>query len=272
MEEPGHDDQIAGARAYEALHVPALFKQWCLRVLSAADVQPGHRVLDVACGTGILAREAALRVGEAGAVAGVDPGRGMLAVAKELGPDVEWEEGVAEALPYPDAVFDAVVGQFGMMFFSDRGRALNEMLRVLKPGGKLAVAVWGRLQESEAYPIEIALLKRLAGNRAADALRAPFVLGDKQELLALFTEAGVKSVRVETYEGRACFPSIRSMVEADLRGWLPVMGVVLPEDRIETILKEAESALAEYVTAEGPVVFSSPAHIVSGFAAERSGT
>lgn len=267
MGEPGLDDQMAGARAYEDLHVPALFKQWCAHVLNAADVQPGERVLDVACGTGVLAREAALRVGESGTVAGVDPGRGMLAVAKELGPDIEWKEGVAESLPYPDASFDTVLCQFGMMFFSDRGRALREMLRVLRPGGRLAVAVWERLQNSEAYPVEVALLERLAGKAAADALRAPFALGDKQELIALFTEAGVSSVRVETSEGTACFPSIKSMVEADLRGWLPIMGVVLTEDRIETILKEAESALAEYVTAEGQVVFSSPAHIVTGLAA-----
>lgn len=73
-------------------------------------------------------------------------------------------------------------------------------------------------------------------------------------------------MRVETYEGTACFPSIKSMVEADLRGWLPIMGVVLTEDTIERILKEAESALAEYVTAEGQIAFSAPAHIVTGLA------
>lgn len=211
------DDQIAGARAYESLQVPALFKQWCVHVLDAAGVQPGDRVLDVACGTGIIARESALRVGDTGSVAGVDPGPGILAVAAEKGPGIEWKEGTAESLPYPDACFDAVVSQFGLMFFSDRGRALSEMHRVLRPGGRFAVAVWDSLENSEAYPIEVALLERLAGKAAADALRAPFVLGDKQELIALFTEAGVSSVSVETYDGTARFPSIRSMVEADLR-------------------------------------------------------
>ena len=266
MQEPSLDDQIGGARAYEDLHVPALFKQWCPRVLDAAGIDRGHRVLDVACGTGVLAREAADRVGSSGRVAGVDPGRGMLTVAQELAPRVEWKEGMAESLPYPDRSFDAVVCQFGLMFFADRPQALREMIRVLKPGGRLAVAVWDSLENSEAYPVEVDLLERLAGAGAANALRAPFVLGDRQALISLFEESGIGSAGVETYNGTARFPDIRTMVEADLRGWLPVMGVVLAEKHIEDILKEAESALAEYVTEDGRVVFNSPAHIVTAVA------
>jgi SAM-dependent methyltransferase len=262
--EPELSDQIAGAWAYEGLHVPALFRQWCPGVLDAAGVKPGHRVLDVACGTGVLAREAAQRVGPAGRVAGVDPGRGMLAVAAELAPDVEWREATAESLPYPDESFDAVVSQFGLMFFSDRSQALREMIRVLKPGGRLAVAVWDSLENSEAYPIEVELLQHLAGDAAADALRAPFVLGDTNALTALFERSGLKAVNVQTETGTARFPSIRTMVEADLRGWLPVMGVFLEDQQIQNILEKAELALADYVTREGDVVFDAPAHIVTG--------
>ena len=114
------------------------------------------------------------------------------------------------------------------------------MLRVLTPGGTVAVAVWDLLENSAAYPIEVELLERLAGQRAADALRAPFVLGDPEELTTLFESAGVASVAITTRTGTARFPSIRSMVEADLRGWLPVMGVALKEAQIQRVLVEAE--------------------------------
>jgi SAM-dependent methyltransferase len=267
MHGPELRDQIAGARAYEELHVPALFKQWCPRLLDAAGVGTGDRLLDVACGTGVLAREAATRVGREGYVTGVDPGRGMLAVARELAPDIEWKEGIAESLPYPDRFFDTIGCQFGLMFFNDRVKALQEMIRVARPGGRVAVAVWDSLENSNAYPVEVRLIQRLAGEAAADALRAPFALGDKDALAALLEGSGVESVSVATHDGTARFPSIRSMVEADLRGWLPVMGVFLDELQIRSILEEAERALANYVTEDGHVVFNSPAHIATGVVA-----
>lgn len=257
-------EQIAGAWAYESLHVPALFRQWCPRILDAAGVSSGHRVLDVACGTGVLAREALKRIGPEGMVAGIDSGPGMLAVAAELAPEAEWKVASAESLPYTEKSFDAVVSQFGLMFFSDRHQALREMVRVLRPGGRLVVAVWDSLENSDAYPIEVEILERLAGGAAADALRAPFVLGDTGELVTLFEESGVASVAIQTETGTARFPNIRTMVEADLRGWLPVMDVFLEEQQILKILEASESALAHYLAEDGTVVFDAPAHIVTG--------
>nr|NIP59874.1 methyltransferase domain-containing protein [Gemmatimonadota bacterium]NIR80311.1 methyltransferase domain-containing protein [Gemmatimonadota bacterium]NIT89074.1 methyltransferase domain-containing protein [Gemmatimonadota bacterium]NIU32871.1 methyltransferase domain-containing protein [Gemmatimonadota bacterium]NIU37277.1 methyltransferase domain-containing protein [Gemmatimonadota bacterium] len=202
--------------------------------------------------------------GPSGAVVGVDPNPGMLAVAEELNGAVEWQKGTAEELPFPDASFDAVVSQFGLMFFSDPSAAAREMGRVLCPSGALAVAVWDALENSPAYALEVELLDRLAGPAAADALRAPFALGDGDELAALFEDAGLSSVEVLTGTGRARFPSVRVMVEADLRGWLPVMGVELSDEKIEEILTEAEAVLAPFVTDAGRAEFDQPAHIVVG--------
>lgn len=255
--------QIDAANAYEALFVPALFGQWAAKVADAVQVQAGQRVLDVACGTGILAREIASRIGAAGRVVGVDPNPGMVAVAKKLAAAIEWREGVAESLPFPDHSFDAVVSQFGLMFFTDRRQALREMLRVLAPGGRLGVAVWDSLDNNPAYACEVALLERTAGRQGADALRAPFVLGNRGDLATLFSEAGVASIEISTQRGTALFPSIRTMVEADLRGWLPVMGVILSEDQIGRILQEAGQALSFCATADGRATFQLSAHLVT---------
>jgi len=263
MSEAISQAQIEAANAYEALFVPALFGEWAPRVAEAAQVKPGQRVLDVACGTGVLTREVVSRVGPTGYVAGVDPGPGMLAVARTLAPSVDWREGMAESLPFGDRSFDAVVSQFGLMFFADRHRAIREMLRVLTPGGRLAVAVWDSLDNTPAYAAEVALLERIAGKHAADALRAPFVLGDRRRLARWFEDAGAGPVNIVTQQGTGRFPSIRVMVEADLRGWLPVMGVSLPEETIARVLEEAESALNAYAAADGQVRFASPAHIVT---------
>ncbi|MGD8330244.1 MAG: methyltransferase domain-containing protein [Acidobacteriota bacterium] len=264
MHEPIPAAEIQAAEAYEDLHVAALFAEWAPRVLDAAEVGPGADVLDVACGTGVVARAALGRVGESGSVTGLDRNRAMLAIGERLAPAADWRCGDAAELPFEDQSFDAVVSQFGLMFFADRGAAIAEMYRVTRRGGRLVVAVWDALEASPAYPIEVELLERLAGSPAAEALRAPFVLGDAGELSGLFEEAGVADTTAATIVGTARFPSVRSMVEADLRGWLPVMGVHLEEEVIARILSEAESALARFVTADGALVFDSPAHIISG--------
>jgi SAM-dependent methyltransferase len=188
----------------------------------------------------------------------------MLAVAGRIAPGVEWRQGTAESLPYSDQSFEVVVSQFGLMFFPDRREALREMLRVMVPGGRLAVAVWDALEHSPVYPSWVALLERAAGPPAADALRAPFVLGDPADLKTLFEGAGVNSVAITTPHGTARFSSIRSMAEADLRGWLPMMGVNLPEEQIQSILEEAEHVLSPHLTSQGGFVFDSPAHIITG--------
>jgi|SRR5262245_304883 len=264
MIDPPLPELIEAARAYDALFVPALFQQWAPVVAEAAGLGSGQRVLDVACGTGVLAREAASRVGAGGRVTGLDPNPGMIAVAAEHAPQIEWQPGSAESLPFPDDSFDAVVSQFGLMFFADRSQAIREMMRVIVPGGRLVVAVWDALENMPAYAAEVDLLERTAGRPAADALRAPFVLGSLAQLAVLFAEAGVRKGGIETCRGTATFPTIRTMVEADLRGWLPVMGINLADDHIEAILDEAERALSDYSTEETRMVFPISAHIATG--------
>jgi ubiquinone/menaquinone biosynthesis C-methylase UbiE len=128
--------QIDAAKAYESLFVPAIFGQWAPKVADLAQIEAGHRVIDIACGTGVLAREVVSRTGPTGYVAGLDPSPGMLAVGNELAPNIDWKEGVAESLPFPDGSFDRVVTQFGLMFFSDRQQAIHEMPRILTPGAE----------------------------------------------------------------------------------------------------------------------------------------
>lgn len=98
-----------------------------------------------------------------------------------------------------------------------------------------------------AYEAEVALLDSIAGKEAGDALRAPFVLGDAREACAIFEEAGFADVQVATRVGKGRFPDIRTLVGADLHGWLPIMGVHLDEPVIEEVLEAAESQMARFV-------------------------
>jgi len=261
MNDPVRDSQIAAAASYQEGLVPALTREWAPRVVEAAGIRRGDRVLDVACGTGVLSQAAVEAVGPAGGVTGLDVDPGMLAVAARVVPGVSWHRGVAEALPFPDAAFDAVVSQFGLMFFPDRARALREMWRVLRPGGRMAVAVWASLDDTPAYADEVALVERLAGPGAADVLRSPFVLGDRARFESAFTAAGIALESLTTVPGTGWFPSIHAMLDADLTGWLPVMGIQLDRRIVERILTDAESVLRPYLTPDGTVRFASPAHI-----------
>jgi ubiquinone/menaquinone biosynthesis C-methylase UbiE len=255
--------QVTGSAAevYEEFYLPALFQQWSGRVAEAAAIQPGQRVLDVACGTGVLARVAMERVGPSGSVTGIDINEGMLAVARRMAPSIDWQPGRAEALPFATDSFDAVVSQFGLMFFEDRHAALWEMLRVVKPGGRLAVAVWTTLNDTPGHAALAQLLDRLFGEQVAESLYAPYSLGDRDQLAKLIAEAGIPDARITTLEGSARFPSLTSWIITDIKGW--TLADVLDDTQIDRLLAEAPSALSRFVTADGSVVFRTPAHIVT---------
>jgi ubiquinone/menaquinone biosynthesis C-methylase UbiE len=253
--------RASAAKIYDEFFVPALFAQWPERVLDAAAVNPGQRVLDVACGTGVLARAAAQRVRQAGTVTGLDVNEGMLAVARRHEAGIEWRQGRAEALPFEAERFDAALSQFGLMFFDDPRQALREMKRVLRRGGKLAVAVWDSLEHTPGYAAMTALLKRLFGEEIAGALRAPYRLGDRRVLAALCAQAGLANVAIDTVDGTARFPSIASWVRTDIKGW--TLADRIDDAQFAHLAAEAETALRPFVAADGGVEFAHPAHIVS---------
>jgi ubiquinone/menaquinone biosynthesis C-methylase UbiE len=249
----------SAAEVYEEFFVPALFQQWASQVADAAQISSGQRILDVACGTGILTREVANRVGVSGLAIGLDLNEGMLAVAKSKAPEIEWRQGRAEALPFDSNSFDAVVCQFGLMFFENRCAAIEEMVRVLRHGGHLAVAVWDSLENIPGYAAVTELLKRLFGDEAADAMRAPFVLGDTQVLRSLFADAGISDAQIATHEGTARFSSIGSWVYTEVRGW--TLADMIDGAQYQVLLREAEKELRQFVTPDGTIAFRLSAHI-----------
>jgi SAM-dependent methyltransferase len=252
--------QLTGSAAevYEEFFVPAVFGEWAPRFCDALAVGPGKRVLDVACGTGVVAREAAKR---GAGVVGLDRNAGMLAVARRLDGVVEWREGLAEALRFDDASFDAVGSQFGLMFFEDRVTALSEMWRVTKSGGRMGVLVWDALERTPGYRAMVGLLQRLFGDEIANGLRAPFVLGDPGEVQALLDTAGVYGTKVETIVGEARFPSIEAWVRTDVKGW--TLADAIDDVQYAQLQREAQKELAGFVARDGSVRFDSPAHIVT---------
>ncbi len=261
MDQNVSEELVEAGRGYESLFVPALFEAWTKHLVDDAQIQPGSHVLDVACGTGVLARAALARAGTNGRVVGADPAPGMLAAAKEIEPDIDWVLCGAEALDVDDETFDCVVSQFGMMFFQDRQKSTDEMFRALKPGGSLAIAVWRSVEQNPAYADIISVLEEQVGTTAADASRLPFSLGDASEVTAVLESSGFKDISVEAKTEAASFSSSRQMVEAELRGWLPLFDIFLSEDEIEDVLIKSDKTLGKYAGPSGEANFLTSAHI-----------
>lgn len=251
----------APAEVYHERFVPALFGPWARVMTEVAGIAPGEAVLDVACGTGALTLSAAQAVGPLGSVVGLDPNPEMLAVARRSSRLVEWCEAPAERIPFPDGAFDAVVSQFGLMFFDDRARALSEMMRVLRPGGRLVVAVCGAVEDSPGYAAFARLLDRLFGRQVGDAFRAPFVLGDRQALARVAEDAGIAGASVERHTGAVRFRSIADLVSTE-RACAWTLGGILDDGQFELLRRESEAALAPWAGADGAVVFDMPALIL----------
>ncbi|WP_108879596.1 methyltransferase domain-containing protein [Anderseniella sp. Alg231-50] len=263
MDNSATQGELEAGRGYEALFVPALFAPWTGHVLDGAGVQDNDHVLDVACGSGVLARDALARSGQSGRVVGIDPAPGMIAAARETEPGIEWVLGSAEALPFDSGSFDCTVSQFGMMFFQDRSKAADEMYRVTKPGGKLATAIWNSIDQNPAYRDIVAVLDEHVSTAAGDAVRVPFCLGNANEVADILSQAGFGDVGFETKTEQATFPSSRTMVEVELRGWLPLFGINLSEEKIADVLIKSDAKLSKYAAPSGEARFQTSAYIMT---------
>lgn len=249
---------------YQREMVPAIFARWAPDLIELAGLRPGERVLDVACGTGVVTRLAAERVGPTGKVTGLDINTEMLAAARAQAapPTVEWVEGSALTVPLPDGSVDAVVCQQGLQFFPDRTAAVREMHRVLAPGGRLALSVWRSVAHQAAFhALEAALAKRVGAERAA---LPPFGFGDRDALRALVSAGGFRDVRIRMEVKTTRFPSPQHFVRAIVAGAPTMLGALAAqgEEALEALANEVAAGAREWVDDDG-FAFPQVTHIVT---------
>ena len=251
--------QISGTAAelYERYAVPYMMGPWAPELVALAALRRGESVLDLACGTGLLARLAAPKVGPTGQVTGLDFNSGMLAVARTLpspsGASIAWVEGSAEAMDLPDASFDVILCQQGLQFFPDKPKALREMHRVLAPGGRILLSVW-----KSAGPYNIAVgeaLEKHVGTETANKYRASRVVPAAEALRGLLLETGFRAVEVRPSSRVVRLPSIEKFVLEHLSS-SPVAGAVaaLSGERRAALARLVKTALQPYAEGDGVAV------------------
>lgn len=185
------------AENYERFFVPSIGAPIAVGLMEAAALRPGEDVLDVACGTGLIARLAAAQVGESGSVTGLDVNPLMLQVARDETPahlGIDWLQAPAESIPLDDASFDSVLCQMGLMFFEDKPGALREFTRVLRPGGRVALNLPG--PAPALFEAMHDALGRHFGAQAAGFVTAVFALHDPKQIESLLADAGFRDVDV----------------------------------------------------------------------------
>lgn len=194
------------AENYQEYFVPVIGGPFALDLVNEAGLRPGERVIDVACGTGIIARLAAERVGTNGRVCALDVNAAMLTVARSLpsAVPIKWYETAAESVPLPDHSFDAIFCGLALPFFSDQAAALREMHRVLKPGGRLYVST---LMPNAFFDVLDRAIARHVSEEASGLVHAVFSLNDPAELDALLTGAGFSSVTTRRHGRKVQLPS-----------------------------------------------------------------
>ncbi len=248
----------SASEAYERFLVPPIFAPWADRLIETGEVREGDRVLDVACGTGIVARRVASRVGTSGSVVGLDINEGMLAVAEETAtdsqPSIEWRRGDAADLPFSDGSFDVVCCQQALQFFDDPFAALEEMRRVLTPGGRLALSVWRSTDYQPAYAVLADALERHIDDEAGEMMRSPFSEWDGEDLRMLAQDAQFDDVSVSIEIGSVRYPSVAAFVRREAAS-SPLAEPIAAVERTvrDELIREVEKALDAYIDDEGVV-------------------
>jgi ubiquinone/menaquinone biosynthesis C-methylase UbiE len=253
------------AQLYERYPVQYILGPWAPLLVDAAGLAAGEGALDVACGTGVVARVAAERVGPGGRVIGVDLNPGMIAVAGSLpapvGVPIEWLQRSASDLLLPDACFDVVLCQQGLQFFPDKLVALREMRRVLADGGRLALSVWN---STGLYNTAVGeALARFVGDAAATKFYTSRQVPTKDELQALATEAGFSDAAVRIDRLDIHLPRLDGFVLGHLTGTplAPFIAAVDPEAR-KQIGASVTKQLQRYADGDG-VTYPEETHVLT---------
>lgn len=254
---------LEAARFYQQFIVPVLLQPWAARLVDRATLSPGCRVLDLACGTGVTARIAAQRVGPGGEIVGVDLNAPMLSVARSLDPvpgaHIRWRRGDAEDLPLLDVSVDAVLCHQGFQFFPDRVKAALEIARVLRPGGRLALNVWCGPDRNPLDAKLIAVLESGGRSAFSQAMRWPFSVQNRHEVIAPIVLGGFRVVTAETSRLRIYAANATAFVHGLLRA-MPFGSEIRGPD-MEALVRDTISGLGAYVRC-GELRVPSQAHTI----------
>jgi ubiquinone/menaquinone biosynthesis C-methylase UbiE len=250
----------SGAAAYERHLVPRFFDRFAADLVAGLDLQPGQHLLDVACGTGVVARHAAQQLVPDGKVTAVDRSPAMLAVGRRtVAPahaPIAFARADATDLPLADDTVDHVTCQQGLQFFPDRRAALAEMFRVLSPGGRLAVSTCRDLRHQRVYRSLVDVLSRRLGADAARVTASPFALGDAGELRRLVTEAGSVEPTVTTRTFQIRFDSSEHLLVAEMSSSpLRVLVERLDRDVRHALLEDLAAVLLPYTDSDRSLTF-----------------
>jgi ubiquinone/menaquinone biosynthesis C-methylase UbiE len=269
--------QVSGnaPEAYERYLVPTLFTLWATDLIGRLPLHAGEHVLDVACGTGSVARLAAHRVSPGGTVTGLDLNPGMLAVARSLphAPDVrmDWREGSAMALPSANALFNVVLCQQGLQFFPDRVAALREMHRVLVPGGRLGLSVWRPLQHNPYMAALGNALERHVSAEVAASSRTVCALGDAETLRSLLLQVGFREVCISIATLVMRFVSVEAFVPGQFVATPYARAVAALDAPARTaLLEDVRMALRSY-TGDTGVAVPTEAHVATAYTYAEGG-